>query len=69
MNYLQKRTEPSILRPLPLEIMKSLKPYAAKMFEEDNKDMIKFLDELGHDFNSNNTEYRIIHGKTIDLSL
>lgn len=45
------------MKPLPPEIMDPLKPYVEKMFEEDNKDLIRFLDEFRLDFNSNNTEY------------
>ncbi len=48
-----------ILRPLPPESMKELKPYHQQLFEAQNQELIDFFDNFGHDFESKDVEHLI----------
>ncbi|KAK8838032.1 hypothetical protein M9Y10_035980 [Tritrichomonas musculus] len=52
---------PPLLRPLPPQIMKPLKPYAQKLFEGQNEQYIEFIKQYGHDFKSKDEEYLIVN--------
>ena len=50
-----------LLRPLPPLEMKPLKPYAQKLFEAQNEELINFFKDFGHDFQSKDIDYLIVN--------
>ncbi|KAK8886403.1 hypothetical protein M9Y10_041866, partial [Tritrichomonas musculus] len=50
-----------LLKPLPPTEMKQLKPYAQKLFEAQNEELINFFENFGHDFQSKDYDYLIVN--------
>lgn len=50
-----------LLRPLAPEELKPLKPYAQKLFEAENEELIKYFEDYGHDFESKDEEFLTIN--------
>ena len=50
-----------ILRPLPPSEMKELKPYHQQLFEAENKELIDFFNNFGHEFQSKDVSYLVVN--------
>ncbi|WP_334089833.1 hypothetical protein, partial [Helicobacter typhlonius] len=50
-----------LLKPLPPKEMKPLKPYAQKLFEAQNEELINFFKDFGHDFQSKDIDYLVVN--------